>query len=496
MQQRFSVFLSTATLWLGAWLASCTLPTLQLKQDVDHEPPLPPPSGATPTTEIMAEVGNAEQPTVTPVMGPITPINVDPMPCSTNNGGCAAMAQCMSQNGIVEACVCPAGYEGNGFGESGCTPTRTCMNDNGGCDTLPMATCSEAGGNNVTCVCPIGYSGSGLGPDGCIDIDECASNNGGCDTTPKATCANTPGGRACSCPSGYIGTGVGEAGCSDTNECANNNGGCDTVPMATCSNTTGGRSCTCPSGYTGSGVGDTGCTDINECTTNNGGCDTVPMATCANTSGGRTCSCPSGYTGSGIGDYGCSDINECTTENGGCDTSPMATCTNTTGGRTCECPLGRGTKWNDGVSSSRPGDIQCYIRVRTSSGAVWDYQNNVSWQGETPATYPSCRSTYNGRSNGVTGEACSWAEAKAYCASYSSSVVWRLPTRAELSSIVIAANSPTISPESFPDAPSTKFWTSTGYDALNSWFIDFSDGTENWGADTTGLDVRCVRDWD
>lgn len=99
-------------------------------------------------------------------------------------------------------------------GQSGQT-TNPCLIDNGGCDTSPKATCTSQGAA-VTCLCPAGYEGNGVGPSGCSDIDECSKDNGGCDTSPKATCLNLVGAPAtCMCPAGSTGNGHGSAGCSD-----------------------------------------------------------------------------------------------------------------------------------------------------------------------------------------------------------------------------------------------------------------------------------------
>jgi hypothetical protein len=81
---------------------------------------------------------------------------------------------------------------------------------------------------------------------------------------------------------------------------------------------------------------------------------------------------------------------------------------------------------------------------------------------------------------------------------------WRLPTVAELSSLVIhpiglgASTSPTCSPSidqvAFPATPPDDFWTGASDPALgDAMYTDFRDGRSHAGDPTTPMSVRCVR---
>jgi hypothetical protein len=413
--------------------------------------------------------------------------------CAANNGGCdqTPLATCSVDTAGARTCACPLWYYGDGVGDEGCKERDECASDNGGCDTSPMATCTDADGQMPSCACPSGFTGTGVGPDGCVDVDECATDNGGCDTSPMATCTNSSGSRTCACPTGYSGDGIGPTGCAYVDECLSNNGGCDTVPKAFCANSASGPKCSCPRGYMGDGVGENGCEDLNECTTNNGGCDTSPMATCTNNRGSRTCSCPSGYIGSGVGSSGCAE-DFCAVNNGGCDMSPMATCTNSANGAICTCPDGTGPFENDTES----GCARWVFYLER--GVTVDYRLELTWQRVLPDTYAGCTATYNNSSGGVSGEACSQANAGAYCSGLmlNSDTDWRLPSPTELESTVLEQppGEAQINPESFPNTPAEAFWTST-LDGLTTNYlaIQFSTGERISYPASTGLYVRCVR---
>jgi hypothetical protein len=85
-----------------------------------------------------------------------------------------------------------------------------------------------------------------------------------------------------------------------------------------------------------------------------------------------------------------------------------------------------------------------------------------------------------------------WAEAKAYAASLGDG--WRLPTRAELLTLVDDTRcNPACS--AFPDCPSEYFWTSTPWAGSSSyaWLVTFNDGTASANDVSSNYRARCVR---
>jgi len=90
------------------------------------------------------------------------------------------------------------------------------------------------------------------------------------------------------------------------------------------------------------------------------------------------------------------------------------------------------------------------------------------------------------------------SEAARYCEEKEQSKgPWRLPTLAELMSVVdftLAKPGPTIS-TTFPDRPAQKFWTSSHAPCgtPKGWFVDFSSGAAHQEVDNVLMRVRCVR---
>ncbi|HKO94283.1 MAG TPA: DUF1566 domain-containing protein [Polyangiaceae bacterium] len=73
---------------------------------------------------------------------------------------------------------------------------------------------------------------------------------------------------------------------------------------------------------------------------------------------------------------------------------------------------------------------------------------------------------------------------------------WRLPTIAELQSIVdITRTSPAVDTTAFPSTPSAFFWSSSPMlkDTSLGWGVDFSNGSTTFKATTEAARVRCVR---
>lgn len=92
----------------------------------------------------------------------------------------------------------------------------------------------------------------------------------------------------------------------------------------------------------------------------------------------------------------------------------------------------------------------------------------------------------------VPAETFTWAEAHDYANSLGDG--WRLPTRAELLTLVDdTRSSPACS--IFPDCPSKWFWTSTPWAGSSSyaWFVQFGDGYAYGSGVNDDYHIRCVR---
>jgi hypothetical protein len=89
------------------------------------------------------------------------------------------------------------------------------------------------------------------------------------------------------------------------------------------------------------------------------------------------------------------------------------------------------------------------------------------------------------------------AQALSYCTALPlAGAGWRLPTRAELSSLVDhTRRGPSIDPVAFPDTPAALFWTSTRYvNELGAlWHVWFDEGATYHNPSSTLMFVRCVR---
>ncbi|NXR50836.1 STAB2 protein, partial [Hippolais icterina] len=118
--------------------------------------------------------------------------------CESSNGGCSSKAECRRTTPGNRACVCRAGYTGDGIV---CIEINPCLVNNGGCDR--NAECTQTGPNQAVCNCLKGYSGDGKT---CTYISLCSQNNGGC--SEFAICNDTElAERTCTCKPDYIGDG-------------------------------------------------------------------------------------------------------------------------------------------------------------------------------------------------------------------------------------------------------------------------------------------------
>lgn len=128
-------------------------------------------------------------------------------------------------------------------------------------------------------------------------------------------------------------------------------------------------------------------------------------------------------------------------------------------------------------------------------GVVYDTRTKLWWQ-QKPSDYsPICSGKYDEQS--VAGDACAWDHANDYCAALSLAgiVNWRLPTRAELLTIVDRTEAhPAVDKEVFPGVPDDWFWSSTelAIDNSQAWLINFDYGTSSQGAKEAAGRVRCV----
>ncbi|CAH7238474.1 Stab1 [Phodopus roborovskii] len=156
---------------------------------------------------------------------------------------CDSNANCVQDVTGIPACICAAGYSGNG---SYCSEVDPCASSHGGCS--PYANCTKVAPGQRTCTCQDGYTGDG---ELCQEINSCLVHNGGCHV--HAECIPTgPQQVSCSCREGYSGDGI--QTCKLLDPCSQNNGGCS--PYAVCKSTGDGqRTCTCdPSHTVGDGI--------------------------------------------------------------------------------------------------------------------------------------------------------------------------------------------------------------------------------------------------
>ena len=127
---------------------------------------------------------------------------------------------------------------------------------------------------------------------------------------------------------------------------------------------------------------------------------------------------------------------------------------------------------------------------------VTDSRSGLVWQRTLPATYAGCNAKLS--STGMAGEACTSAHAKAYCTALSlAGSGWRLPTKAELESLIDDSRyNPAIDTTAFPATAPEPFWTASpmvGGTASYVWFIDFDTGMSAGLDGSNAHRVRCVR---
>lgn len=131
-----------------------------------------------------------------------------------------------------------------------------------------------------------------------------------------------------------------------------------------------------------------------------------------------------------------------------------------------------------------------------SNGTVRDSRSGLVWQQSVPSSYaPACSGKYS--SDSPAGDACTWVDAKKYCAGLSfASGGWRLPSKAELESLVDDSRvAPAIDLNAFPSTLPSGFWSSSpsAGSSDSAWYVGFYYGHSD-NSDTGGtFRVRCVR---
>jgi hypothetical protein len=118
-------------------------------------------------------------------------------------------------------------------------------------------------------------------------------------------------------------------------------------------------------------------------------------------------------------------------------------------------------------------------RYQIVDGTVRDVRTNLTWQQAVDVH------TFQDR------------EAGSYCEKLDlAGGGWRLPTRAELLTLVDPSEqAPKLDKHAFPATPSTWFWTTTMFIdiAASAWAVNFEDGSSDYFGIERGLRVRCVR---
>ncbi len=115
-------------------------------------------------------------------------------------------------------------------------------------------------------------------------------------------------------------------------------------------------------------------------------------------------------------------------------------------------------------------------RYTMDAGTLFDTKTELTWQRNAQAQM------YN------------WSDAVNYCPTLGAG--WRLPTIKELQSLVdIRVWYPSIDDGGFPNAPATRFWSSSPYVANPSeaWALNFTYGYTNTSNIMDSCHVRCVR---
>ncbi len=162
------------------------------------------------------------------------------------------------------------------------------------------------------------------------------------------------------------------------------------------------------------------------------------------------------------------------------------------------CCDGSSESCDDTRVPSGDGTDSGEFAVSSDGLTVTDTITGLIWQRDGSGTRAGCTGGAGGIDGGSGGgTTCTWAEAKAYCASLSLSGVsgWRLPAPKEISTILnLTATNLSIDQTACPNTPSEAFWTSSPYDGIGgfAWAVDCWSGISS-AIIGDSYRVRCVR---
>ncbi len=128
--------------------------------------------------------------------------------------------------------------------------------------------------------------------------------------------------------------------------------------------------------------------------------------------------------------------------------------------------------------------------VKTDDGSIHDKDNKYTWYNSNPS-----------ENGGDAGELNGGANSETFINSLNSSSFggysdWRIPTKAELITIVDSSESaPAVDGDYFPETQSYSYWSSDNYegDAAGAYFINFSSGSSGVNPKAREYHLRAVR---
>lgn len=111
-----------------------------------------------------------------------------------------------------------------------------------------------------------------------------------------------------------------------------------------------------------------------------------------------------------------------------------------------------------------------------------------------PAFNDSCNGNVAGQNldGGGVSPAYSTCNALNSGAGFAGRTSWRVPTYAELSSLVTVNVNPAINSTLFPGTASFEYWSATSYSTSQTWQIHFATGVNTASIKTSAYRVRCV----